>query len=441
MTAVTDALRQLSGAFGPDFTWGVSTASYQIEGAVAEDGRVPSVWDTFCARPGAVLDGDTGEVGCDHYHRYAEDVALMADLGVDAYRFSFAWPRIMTADGEVEQRGLDFYDRLVDALLAAGIEPVPTLFHWDMPQWVADLGGWWERSTADRFADYTAVVAERFADRITRWITLNEPAMVTLLGHGLGTHAPGEARGFDALTTAHHQLLAHGRAVQALRAAGVGSIGIANNHTPIWRADDSAEVREAAEVYDALHNWLFADPVLRGTCPLGVIPEEDLAVIAQPLDWYGLNYYNPTLVGPPADDLPFSLLEIEGYERNDFGWPLVPAGLTEMLTGLRDRYGADLPPIMITENGGSFGEGPDADGRVADRRRIDQLATHLLALRAAQQAGVDVRGYFHWSLLDNFEWAEGYRQRFGLVHVDYATQRRTPKDSFGWYRDLIGTHR
>ncbi|MDP9823918.1 GH1 family beta-glucosidase [Nocardioides massiliensis] len=438
---MTDSLARLAGAFGPDFTWGVSTASYQIEGAVAEDGRTPSVWDTFCQRPGAVLGGDTGEVACDHYHRYAEDVALMAGLGVDAYRFSFAWPRIVPHGGRVEPRGLDFYDRLVDALLAAGIEPVPTLFHWDTPQWVDDLGGWWERSTADRFADYVAVVADRFADRISRWITLNEPAMVTMLGHGLGTHAPGEARGFDALTTAHVQLLAHGRAVQALRAAGVGSIGVANNHTPVWRADDSEAVREAAEIYDAVHNRLFADPLLLGTCPLGVIPDDDLAVIAQPLDWYGVNYYNPTLIGPPADDLPFSLLDIEGYARNDFGWPLVPAGLTELLVGMQERYGDALPPIMITENGGSFGEEPDASGRVPDQRRIDQLATHLVALRAAQDAGVDVRGYFHWSLLDNFEWAEGYRQRFGLVHVDYATQRRTPKDSYHWYRELIGTHR
>ncbi len=456
--ALPEAYARLAGAFGPDFTWGVSTAAYQIEGAVAEDGRVPSVWDTFCARPGAIADGDTGEVACDHYHRTAEDVALIADLGVDAYRFSIAWPRIVPEPGAVEPRGLAFYDRLVDALLAAGVEPVPTLFHWDLPQWADDAGGWWTRDTAHRFAEYAGVVAERLGDRVTRWITLNEPVVVTLMGHGTGVHAPGEQRGFEALSVAHHQLLAHGRAVHALRAAGVGSIGIAQNHTPVWPADDGEEAAAAADFYDLLHNRLFADPVLLGRWPADDLPglmpghrDEDLATIAAPIDWYGVNYYNPTRVGPPGAgtvagaegvaDLPFSFVEIEGYDRNDFGWPLVPTGLTEVLVGLRTRYGDALPPVMITENGGSFGEEPDAAGRVADTRRVDQLGTHLLALRAAVDAGVDVRGYFHWSLMDNFEWAEGYRQRFGLVHVDYATQRRTPKDSFAFYRDVIASHR
>ncbi|MFJ6606807.1 GH1 family beta-glucosidase [Streptomyces lydicus] len=423
-------------AFPPGFLWGVSTSAHQIEGAV--DKRDPSVWDAFTAEPGRVKDGSTAEVACDHYHRYREDVALLRDLGVDAYRFSVSWPRV-THEG-----GLGFYDRLVDELCAAGVRPVPTLFHWDLP-----LGlDWLERDTAARFADHAARVADRLGDRVDRWTTLNEPAEHTLLGHALGAHAPGRRLLFDALPVAHHQLLAHGLAVRALRAGGATDIGIANSHGPTWPASGSPEDVEAAEFYDVLLNRLFADPLLLGRYPDGIaalLPgdvESDLKVIAEPLDWYGINYYQPTKVGAPEGtesafsgltlpaELPFSVREIDGYPVTDFGWPVVPGALTELLTGFRERYGERLPPVVITENGCSY-EGLD------DQERIAFLDGHLRALHEAMTAGVDVRGYFVWSLLDNFEWAEGYTRRFGLVHVDYGTLARTPKSSYHWLRDVL----
>jgi beta-glucosidase len=443
--------------FPGDFLWGVATAAYQIEGAVGEDGRGPSIWDTFCAEPGRVLNGDTGAVATDHYHRYPEDVALMRDLGVGAYRFSIAWPRVVPAgSGAVNPAGLDFYDRLVDELCAAGIAPAATLFHWDLPQPLEDAGGWLNRDTAYRFAEYATVVAERLADRVRMWMPLNEPMVVTLFGYGVGGHAPGKRLLFDALPVAHHLLLGHGLAVSALRAAGAGNIGIANNHPPIWPASASEEDRGAAEVYDALVNGLFADSVLLGRYPdenlAAAMPgpvADDLKIISAPLDWYGVNYYNPAQVGAPKlsapivvdgvelpPGLPFDFPPIEGYPNTGFGWPVVPDGLRETLVSLRDKYSA-LPPVYITENGCAYDDGPDETGRVADTRRIDYLDAHLTALRAAMAEGVDVRGYFVWSLMDNFEWSVGYSQRFGLVHIDYETLRRTPKDSYFWYRDLI----
>ncbi|MFF8862365.1 GH1 family beta-glucosidase [Streptomyces sp. NPDC015139] len=422
--------------FPDGFLWGVSTSAHQIEGA-AED-RERSVWDDFTDVPGRVKDGSTAAVACDHVHRYREDVALLAGLGVNAYRFSVSWPRVNSPGG------LDFYDRLVDELCAAGVRPVPTLFHWDLP---ASLD-WLRRDTADRFAEYVSVVAGRLGDRVGTWITLNEPAEHTLLGHALGTHAPGRKLLFDALPAAHHQLLAHGLAVRALRAAGATDIGIANSHGPTWPASGAAADVEAAGFYDLLLNRLFAEPVLLGRYPDGMgelMPgdvESDLGVIGEPVDWYGVNYYAPTRVGAPGggeseyggvvlpDELPFSLREIEGRPVTDFGWPVVPEGLTELLCGFRERYGDRLPPIVVTENGCSY-EGVD------DQDRIAYLDAHLRALHAASEAGVDVRGYFVWSLMDNFEWAEGYARRFGLVHVDFATQRRTPKASYHWFRDVL----
>ncbi|MFD5650896.1 GH1 family beta-glucosidase [Streptomyces sp. NPDC127039] len=440
------------------FVWGVSTSAYQIEGAVTEDGRGRSVWDTFCARPGKVADGGSGAVACDHYHRYREDVASMRELGVDAYRFSIAWPRVLPGGtGEVNAAGLDFYDRLVDELCEAGITPVPTLFHWDTPQALEDRGGWLVRDTAYRFADYAATVAGRLGDRVDQWITINEPREVTLLGYALGVHAPGRAGMFEALPAAHHQLLGHGLAVQALRSAGAGQVGIAVSHSPTWSAGPGAEDTGAAESFDTLNNWLFADPVLTGAYPsdfAGLMPvqEGDLAAIGARLDWYGVNYYNPTRVGAgaggPAEldgvavpgGLPFSFPPIEDVPHTGFGWPVVPGGLTEMLLSLRERYADRLPPVMITENGCSYADVPDADGRIRDRRRIDYLEGHLAAMRDAMDKGVDVRGYFLWSLLDNFEWAAGFEQRFGLMHVDYPSQARTPKDSFHWYaRHIAGS--
>lgn len=449
-------------AFPDGFLWGVSSSAYQIEGAVDVDGRGPSTWDTFVARPGAVLGGDTGAVATDHYHRYREDVALMAELGVGAYRFSISWSRVLpTGWGAVNQAGLDFYDRLVDELCAAGIAPAATLFHWDTPQVVEDAGGWLARDTAHRFADYAGLVGERLGDRVRMWMPLNEPMVLTLFGYGVGAHAPGWQLLFEALPVAHHQLLGHGLATRALRAAGASNIGIANHHVPVWPASESAADIGAAQAYDALVNQLFATPVLEGRYPTdefaAAMPgpvEDDLAVIATPLDWYGVNYYQPSRVGAPGpvtpaavvvdgvtmpDGLPFEFSPVEGYPVTDFGWPDVPDGLREVLTGLRDRYGQALPPVYVTENGCAYGDGPDDDGRVADTRRIDYLDGHVRAARQAIDDGVDLRGYFVWSIVDNFEWAAGYSQRFGLVHIDYETLRRTPKDSFHWYRELIRT--
>lgn len=444
-------------SFPSDFVWGVSTASYQIEGAVNEDGRGPSTWDAFVAEPGRIHNGDTGAIACDHYHRYPEDIALMQELGVDAYRFSFSWSRIQpTGKGAVNAVGLGFYDKLVDGLLEAGITPSPTLFHWDTPLALEETGGWLNRETAERFADYAQILGEHFADRIPRWITINEPVVVTMLGYGAGIHAPGLALGFDALPAAHHLLLAHGLGVQALRSAGASNIGIANNHALTWSASESEEDRAAAGLYENITNWLFADPILTGTYPealdpfLPPVPDSDLAIISTPIDWYGINSYNPTLVGAPTTGdaalmdghaldaaLPFSLREIQGYPRTDFDWPVVPEAFTQLLVSFKERYGESLPPLFITENGASYSDGPDDAGRVQDQRRITYTDAHLRALKAAMDAGVDVRGYFHWSLLDNFEWAAGYSQRFGLVHVDYQTQKRTPKDSYYWYQELI----
>lgn len=442
-----------------DFVWGVATSAYQIEGAADEDGRGPSVWDTFTAQPGRVADATSGAVACDHYHRYREDVALMGDLGIDAYRFSISWSRVVPdGTGPVNPAGLDFYDRLVDELGAAGIAAAPTLFHWDTPQALEDRGGWLTRDTAFRFAEYAERVVERLGDRVQRWITINEPREVTMLGYALGVHAPGRTDLFDALPAAHHQLLGHGLAVQALRAAGAGNIGLAVSHSPTWAASDGPDDVGAAGIFDILNNWLFADPLLLGAYPTdwaGLMPAEDgdLATIAAPLDWYGVNYYNPTRVGAPSaggdeiDDvelpegLPFSFPPIEGVPQTGFGWPVVPDGLPELLATLGARYGDRLPPLFITENGCSYPDGPDSDGVVADQRRIDYLDSHLGALRTAIANGADVRGYFHWSLMDNFEWAAGFEQRFGLVHVDFDTQKRTPKDSFRWYADHIARSR
>ncbi|CRK58815.1 Beta-glucosidase [Alloactinosynnema sp. L-07] len=437
-------------ALPKDFVFGVSAASYQIEGAVGADGRGVSIWDTFTAEPGRIRNGDTGDVACDHYHRYREDVAMMKELGVDAYRFSIAWPRIQpTGRGAANEAGLDFYDRLVDELLAAGITPAATLYHWDLPQALEDAGGWTVRDTAERLAEYAGIVGARLGDRVGMWMPLNEPVVVTMFGYAMGAHAPGRQLGFGALPVAHHQLLGHGLSVQALRAAGCANIGIASNHAPTWPASDSAEDKQAAEIFDALVNWTFADPILRGEYPDPLIAAAmpgpvaaDLKVIAEPLDWFGINYYQPALVGAPGSgesllpgvELPFDLRTTEGYPKTDFGWSVVPDGLREILAAFKDRYGDALPPVYITESGCSYHDTVGPDGAVHDQRRIDYHDQHL---RALAESGVDVRGYFAWSIMDNFEWAEGFTERFGLVHVDYDTLKRTPKDSFGWYRDLI----
>ncbi|MFF0326057.1 GH1 family beta-glucosidase [Nonomuraea angiospora] len=423
------------------FLWGTATAAYQIEGAVKEDGRGVSIWDTFAHEPGRTRDGHTGDVACDHYHRWREDVELMSGLGVNAYRFSIAWPRVQPqGDGEVNVAGLDFYERLVDALLEKGIQPVPTLFHWDLPQALQDRGGWINRDISGNFAEYAATVAARLADRVPLWITLNEPFVHMAYGYAMGIHAPGQALLTDALPAAHHQLLAHGLATQALRAAGARQVAITNNCTPVWPASQEEADLKAAEAYDILHNRLFNDPVLLGKYPdlsaytqtVDFVRDGDLDVIAAPLDGLGINYYNPTRIAAPTDDgLPFADAGVTGYPTTAFGWPVVPDGLRELLTGLKSRYGSALPPIHITENGCS------TDGTLEDHSRIEFLEGHIAAMRRAMAEGVDVRGYFVWSLLDNFEWAEGYHQRFGLVHVDFETRRRTPKASYRWLREHL----
>jgi beta-glucosidase len=440
--------------FPADFAWGVATSAYQIEGAVADDGRGESIWDTFCRKPGVIRDGHTGDVAADHYHRWREDIELMAGLGVTAYRFSVAWPRIQPeGKGAANGPGLDFYDRLTDALLAGGITPVPTLYHWDLPQQLEDDGGWTSRQTAERFGDYAGLAAERLADRVPMWITLNEPFVVTAFGYALGIHAPGKALMLAALPTAHHQLLGHGLATAALRGAGVRQVAITNNYTPAWPATDGEADVAAARAYDILHNRLFSDPLLLGAYPdlsafgvgeegLDCVQDGDLAVISAPLDALGVNYYSPTrLSALPGSPLPFQLEPIPGYPVTAFGWPVIPAGLTELLTLLRERYGDALPPVYITENGCSVVDAVGADGAVDDQPRIRYLDSHIRAVHEAMTGGVDVRGYFTWTLMDNFEWTEGYHQRFGLVHVDFTTQRRTPKASFSWYRDLITAQR
>jgi beta-glucosidase len=424
------------------FTWGVSTSAYQIEGALREDGRGESIWDRFCGTPGAIARGENGEVACDHYHRVDEDVALLAGLGVGAYRFSIAWTRVQPdGRGAANAAGLAFYDRLIDRLLAHGIAPLPTLYHWDLPQALQSRGGWLNRETCERFADFAQLVAARLGDRATRWITHNETFEHTAFGHALGTHAPGLALGFDSFAVAHHLLLSHGLAAQALRAQRPDlSVGIAQSLAPAWPASDSAADHEAAAVLDLLQRRQHIEPLLLGRYPaelaaLGIdvsaVHAGDEATVAQPLDFLGINFYSPNHVraAPPGSAVP--LVEAEAppqYERTEMGWPVIPPSFADALLGLKHDYGAKLPPIVITENGTAMAD---------DTRRVAYLESHLQSLQRAIDGGVDVRGYFVWSLLDNFEWAEGYRPRFGLVHVDYASQRRTPRPSYHWYREWI----
>jgi beta-glucosidase len=441
------------------FLWGTATAAYQIEGAATTDGRSPSIWDTFSADPERISDGATGDVACDHYHRLDEDVALMAGLGVTAYRFSIAWPRVQPGGaGPVNPAGIAFYDRLVDRLLAHGIAPVATLYHWDLPQERQDAGGWTSRETAARFAEYAGHAAAALGDRVKLWLTLNEPIVHLIYGHLWGMHAPGLNLFDDPFPVAHHQLLAHGWAVSALRAAAPGArVGIANNYAPGWavgpdgsRESATEEDAAALDAYEAFHHRMFTDPILLGSYPSGLevwpgasrlpelIQDGDLAAISAPIDALGVNYYNPAGVGSPSwGPLPYDSRLINGYPMTYFGWPVVPSALHELLVSLRTRYGPALPPIHVTENGCAYEDVPGPDGSIVDSDRIAYLSAHIDAVRAAQADGVAVAGYYVWSLLDNFEWAEGYTKRFGLVHVDFSTLARTPKASYHWYRDVI----
>lgn len=430
----------------PGFVIGTATAAAQVEGAVAEDGRGLSIWETF-ARAGLTTDGSSGDVAADHYHRVEEDVALLRCLGASSYRFSVSWSRVLpTGRGPVNAAGLDFYDRLVDCLLEAGVDPMVTLYHHDLPQSLEDDGGWINPATAVAFGEYAAVVGERLADRVRSWVPLSEPNVAAYLGYGIGTQAPGMRLYFDSLHVVHQLLLGHGRGVAALRAAGAREVGCANNHAPIWPgSDDPADVG-AGKLFDSLWNGCFLEPMLLGRYPADIAPlmEElvapgDLATIRQPLDFYGVNYYSPIRIAAAPDDapLPFEVFELVGYPRTDRGWTVVPDSLREWLITFRARFRAALPPIVITELGASYAVGPDEHGVVDDQDRIDYLDAHLRAVATACERGVDVRGLYVWSLLDGFEWAEGLAQRYGLVHVDHDTQARTPKRSFEWLADVI----
>jgi beta-glucosidase len=441
----------LAARFPAGFRFGTATAAQQIEGASTEDGLGPSIWDTYAAQPGRISDATTADVTCDHFHRYPEDVALLRELGAPSYRFSIAWPRIQpTGRGPANPKGLEFYDRLLDSVLEAGIAPLVTLHHWDLPQGLEDDGGWLNRDTALRFGEYAALVGDRLADRVPAWVPMSEPAVVAYLGYGIGEHAPGRELLFDSLPAAHHMLLGHGLAVGALRAAGAKEIGCAHNHAPMWPASDDPADVGATKLFDALWNGVFLEGTLLGRYPQDLMPllEEliepgDLATIRQPLDFYGINYYSPLRIAA-ADETspsPFELAEVLGRPYTDSGWAIVPEALQEWLITTRARYRAAMPPIVITECGASYQVEPEADGTVDDQCRIDFLAAHLDAVANAIARGVDVRGFYVWSLLDCWEWEDGLSARYGLVHVDHDTQERRPKASFQWYGDLVAAHR
>ena len=432
------------------FVWGVAGSAYQVEGAVAEDGRGESIWDRFSATPGRIVNGDTGVVACDSYHRFGDDVQLMHELGIGAYRFSISWPRILPAGrGDVNPAGLDFYDRMVDRLLADGIEPYVTLYHWDLPQALEDRGGWPSRDTVEAFVEFTEVVVSRLGDRVTNWITQNEPWVVSWLGYGLGVHAPGRTSDADALAAAHHVLLAHGRAAKVLRREAPGAqIGVTVDLYPVYPLTDSDADIAAARLMDGSRNRWFLEPLLGLGYPsdmlghyernLPQIEDGDMRTIAAPLDFLGVNYYSRAVVRAGEDPAVPVAVDLDGVERTDMGWEVYPHGLTDLLVRLHRDY--ELPGVYITENGAAY---PDArnNGTVADPRRISYLERHVASLTDAISAGVPVRGYFLWSLLDNFEWAFGYSKRFGIVYVDFETLERVPKDSFRWYRDFLAAQR
>ena len=436
----------LASIFPAEFVWGAATASYQIEGAATEDGRGESIWDRFSATPGKVRTGDTGLVACDFYHRYREDIALVRELGLDAFRFSIAWPRILPEGrGRVNQAGLDFYDRVVDELLANDIEPFVTLYHWDLPQALEDQGGWASRETVDAFCEYAQVVAARLGDRVGRWITHNEPQVASWAGYGSGGHAPGRRSKSDATAAAHHLLLSHGRAVEILRAAVPNAtVGITLNLYSVQADSDDESAAEVARRIDGGDNRWFLDPIFRGEYPADVlellgdaeppVEEGDLASISTPLDFLGVNNYSRLVIGGGGKPLRNS-----NAVYTDMDWEVYPDGLYEVLIRLRDEYA--VPTIYVTENGAAFGDIRGHDGEVLDPERQDYLEGYIRAVGRAVQAGVPVSGYFVWSFLDNFEWAHGYSKRFGIVYVDYPTLERVPKGSFHWYGDLIRRHR
>jgi beta-glucosidase len=457
-----------------DFLFGAATAAYQIEGSVHADGRGVSIWDTFSRTAGKTSNGDTGDIACDHYRRYDEDLDMMTELGVAAYRFSVAWPRIQpTGKGPASTEGLDFYRHLVDGLCARNILPVLTLYHWDLPQPLQDAGGWPERDTAYRFAEYAAVVAQALGDQVGTWITVNEPWCAAWLGYGSGVHAPGVCDVGQAAAAHHHLLLGHGEAVAAIRATvPTAQVGLSLNLGMTRAASDHPDDVAAARRADGNQNRMFLDPLLKGSYPadmldhyrgrepgFAVVRDGDLGVISRPIDFLGLNFYSPGTVAdssrtaeanaagycvpaagpdPVSADLRLVSVTRPGFAQTQMGWEIEPAALTELLTRVHRDYGSI--PVLVTENGAAFDDYVAPDGTVRDPDRIRYLDGHIRALLRARQAGVDVRGYFVWSLLDNFEWALGYSKRFGLVWIDYPTGTRIPKDSFRWYGETLRTN-
>jgi beta-glucosidase len=417
---------------------------------VQADGRGESIWDRFSSTPGKVANGDTGAVACDSYHRYREDVRLMQELGLNAFRFSIAWPRVVPdGRGEPNSAGLDFYDRLVDELLAAGIEPFATLYHWDLPQALEERGGWPARETAEAFAEYVDVVSERLGDRVRHWITQCEPWVVSWLGYGMGEHAPGRTSDVDALAAAHHVLLSHGLAAEVLRRrSSEAKVGITIDLVAFHPLTDSQADADAVKRLDGSRNRWILDPVLRGEYPadmleafapiLPPIEDSDLSTIAAPLDFLGVNYYTRSVVRADSDNGEPVMVDAEDVERTAMGWEVYPDGLFELLVRLHDEY--ELPPLYVTENGAAYAD-HRSNGTVEDPRRISYVERHLDAIAHAIDDGIPVHGYFLWSLLDNFEWAMGYSCRFGIVYVDFATLERVPKASYRWYRDLIAAQR
>ncbi len=439
-------------AFAEEFVLGVATSAAQIEGGWDLDGRGQSIWDRFAAQPGNIADGSTPKTACDHYHLWQADIELLRWLGVDAYRFSIAWPRVQpVGTGPANAAGLDFYDALVDRLLELGIQPFVTLYHWDLPEPLQTAGGWSNRATAQAFVDYTALVVGRLGDRVRHWITHNEPWCAAHLGYEAGHHAPGWTDPAASLRAAHHLLLSHGWATQHIRNAATSSeVGITLILSPAQPASASAADQQAAELHDGSMNYWYLEPVFHGRYPKEAVLDRvrhghlqgenppfvevgDLATIATPLDFLGINYYSRTIVAAGPDGQPRALTP--NAPLTDMGWEVYPEGMEAVLVRLTQEY--DVPKIYITENGAAFTDPPGPDGRISDQRRIDFLHHHLAAAARSMRAGVPLAGYFVWSLMDNFEWAHGYTKRFGLYDVNFATQRRTPRDSAYWYRDVI----
>jgi beta-glucosidase len=475
----TEPEHMTASTFPADFLWGAASSAYQIEGSTHEDGRGVSIWDRFATIPGAIYKGQTADIATDHYYHMAEDVALMARLGLSAYRFSIAWPRILPdGTGTVNKKGLDFYDRLVDALLAEGIQPLATLHHWDLPVALQDKGGWLKRDTAYAFADYAEVVARRLGDRVKWWMTHNEPWCIAYLGYGLGVHAPGIRDTQKAVVVGHHVLLSHGLAVSQLRGHTNASaqIGIAIDFYPVYAADNRPETLAAVEKADAFRNRWFLDPIFRSNYPehlfanMGVVPppiqEDDFSIITTPIDFLGVNYYSRMMVRglsgthkavgtqevfqqarpgsaglnqPPMVDGYETIERVPGSSYTEMGWEIYPGGLAHILTRIYRDYGPKA--LLVTESGAAFDDQWDGNNHVNDWQRVQYLREHIGMVARAVGQGVPVKGYFVWSLTDNFEWAEGYSKRFGLVYVDYPTQRRVVKDSGYWYASFLAWHR